>query len=73
MFAFVLIKTQPIKERQAFSELNKIPEVVELNALFGEYDLMAKIGVEDGNFESVVKQKIEKIPGITVMKVLNCC
>lgn len=71
--SFVLIKTQPLSEKTATKALSKIPEILEINPLFGEIDLMAKIEAEETDMNTIIKNKIETIPGVTVMKILNCC
>jgi len=56
----------PLHEYEVFNKLSKLPEVIELNPLFGEYDLIAKIEAED--YESIgeiILQKIKTIEGIT--------
>jgi DNA-binding Lrp family transcriptional regulator len=72
--SFVLIKTGKMEERETMGKLNKIPEVVEVHSLYGEeYNLM--IEIENGNtkFNEIIKKKLEKIPGMSIMKILNGC
>jgi DNA-binding Lrp family transcriptional regulator len=59
---FVLINTAPTKEHEVYSELLKIKEIVELNQLFGEYDLIAKIEAED--FDTLGRLVVDKIRGV---------
>ncbi|PKK85583.1 MAG: AsnC family transcriptional regulator [Thermoplasmata archaeon HGW-Thermoplasmata-1] len=69
---FVLISAAPSKEHEVYDELMKIPEIVELHPLFGEYDLIAKI--EGGDFDSlghVIVNKIRTIDGIIDTKTLT--
>ncbi|UCF12650.1 MAG: Lrp/AsnC ligand binding domain-containing protein [Thermoplasmatales archaeon] len=62
---FILICAAPALEREVYAKLSKIPEIIELHPLFGEYDLIAKIDAED--FEklgSIVINKIRTIKGV---------
>lgn len=71
--SFLLIKTQPLSEKEAFSTLSKIPEILEIHPLFGEDDILAKIEAEATEINTIIKNKIETIPGVIVSKTLNCC
>jgi len=62
----------PLHESEVFNTLSKIPEVIELHSLFGEYDLIAKIEAKD--YESIgeiIIHKIRTIEGITDTKTLT--
>jgi DNA-binding Lrp family transcriptional regulator len=62
----------PLHEYEVFNTLSKIPEVIELHPLFGEYDLIAKIEAKD--YESIgeiIIHKIKIIEGITDTKTLT--
>jgi len=69
---FVLITTAPTHERDVYTKLSKVPEVIEIHALFGEYDLLAKI--EGDDFDSlgeIVVNKIRSIHGVIDTKTLT--
>ena len=69
--SFVLINAAPANEHEIYHKLIKIPEIIELHPLFGEYDLIAKI--EAASFENVgdiVVNKIRSIEGIIDTKTL---
>ncbi len=69
---FVLINTAPAHEHEVYNKLSKVPEIVELYPLFGEYDLIAKIEAE--NFEKLgelVINKIRSIKGVIDTKTLT--
>ena len=69
---FVLITIAPTQEYDVYTKLSKVPEVVELHPLFGEYDLLARIEADD--FESlgvIVVNKIRSIEGILDTKTLT--
>ena len=69
---FVLINAAPAHEHEVYTKLSKIPEIVELHPLFGEFDLIAKIDAGDleklGEF---VIKKIRSIKGVTDSKTLT--
>ena len=69
---FVLISAAPAHEHEVYKELSKVPEIIELQPLFGEYDLIAKIEAED--FEKlgeIVVNKIRSIEGVIDTKTLT--
>jgi DNA-binding Lrp family transcriptional regulator len=70
--AFILISTAPRKEHEVYNELLKIPEIIELHPLFGDYDLIARVEVPDlDTLAHTVVDKIRKIEGITDTKTLT--
>ncbi len=69
---YVFIIAAPAHEHEVYNKLSKIPEIIELLPLFGEYDLIAKIEAED--FEKlgeVVVNKIRSIEGVIDTKTLT--
>ena len=69
---YVLINTAPAHEHEVYTKLSKIPEIVELHPLFGEFDLIAKVEPED--FEKLgelVVNKIRSIKGVIDTKTLT--
>jgi DNA-binding Lrp family transcriptional regulator len=68
---FVLINTAPTKGREVYSELLKIKGITELHPLFGEYDFIAKVDVEDFNsLGQLVVDKIHAMKGVVDTKTL---
>ena len=70
--AFVLIKAAPALEHEVYTNLLKIKDITELNPLFGEYDLIAKI--ETNNIEKlgeIIMYKIRSVKGVIDTKTLN--
>ena len=65
--SFVL--AQAVDERGVMGKLNKIPGVLGVYPLYGK-DCNLMVEVETGD---EVKKEIEKITGMSVMKVLNGC
>jgi len=69
---FVLINVVPAHEHDVYNKLSKIPQIVELHPLFGEYDLIAKIDATD--FEelgTIIVNKIRSITGVLDTKTLT--
>jgi DNA-binding Lrp family transcriptional regulator len=69
---FVLISAAPAREHEVYNRLSKVPEIVELHPLFGEYDLIAKIEADD--FETLgnlVVNNIRSIEGVIDTKTLT--
>jgi DNA-binding Lrp family transcriptional regulator len=69
---FVLINVAPAHEHEVYNKLSKIPQIIELHPLFGEYDLIAKIDASD--FEelgTIIVNKIRSITGVLDTKTLT--
>ncbi len=69
---FVLIHVAPAHEHEVYNKLSKIPQIIELHPLFGEYDLIAKIEADD--FEelgTIIVNKIRSITGVLDTKTLT--
>ena len=69
---FVLINAAPAHEHEVYTKLSKIPEIVEIHPLFGEFDLITKVEPED--FEKLgelVIEKIRSIKGVIDTKTLT--
>jgi len=68
---FVLIDIEPNREKEVYEKLIKLPQIVELYPLFGEYDLIAK--VEADSFDTIgdiVVQHIRSVDGVKATKTL---
>ncbi|MCK4332354.1 MAG: Lrp/AsnC ligand binding domain-containing protein, partial [Thermoplasmatales archaeon] len=60
------------REHDVYNKLSKVPEIIELHPLFGEYDLIAKIEADDfENLGVVVVNKIRSIDGVIDTKTLT--
>ena len=69
---FVLIKAAPSLEHEVYIKISKVPMIIEIHPLFGEYDLLAKIEAE--NFEKlgeVVINHIRSLKGVLDTKTLT--
>ena len=45
--AFVLLKTEPTKERDVYLELSSKDPVAEVHVLYGEFDLLVRLSSEN--------------------------
>jgi len=69
---FLLINTVPALEQEAYNKLFKMPEIIELHSLFGEYDLLARIEADDFKNPGVIGvNKIRSIDGVVDTKTLT--
>ena len=69
---FIMINAAPALEHEVYNKLSNVKEIVELQPLFGEYDLIAKIEVED--FEKlgkIVINDIRSVKGVIDTKTLT--
>jgi len=72
VIGFVMISVRPPNVRKVYNKLSKLPEIIELNALFGEYDLMAKIEAENvEKLANIVIDKIRTIDGVSDTRTLR--
>ncbi len=63
--AFVLISTEIGKESQVMKALINIENVTEVNAVYGAYDIVLKLEVDDlDGLKTIVSDKIRRIEGI---------
>jgi len=69
---FVLLHVPTAYENEVFNTLSKLPEVLEVHPVSGEYDIVAKIQAKDyETIAEIIKQKIKTIPGVTDTKTLT--
>ena len=69
---FVLISVVPRHERNVYNKLSKIPEIIECHLVSGEYDIIAKIKVDNlQNLPGIVVTKIKSIEGVKDTRTLT--
>jgi len=57
MQAYILINCNTGSETNVISELKELPEVVEINGVWGKYDIFLKVKTADPNgIEQIVKR-----------------
>ena len=65
--AYVLLKVTPGYERNIVKELENIPEIEDIDELYGEWDIITKAsvaGIED--LDALLSEKMRKIKGVTL-------
>ncbi len=73
MIAFILITTQNGKENEVAENLKKIPEVKEVYTLYGNYDVIAKVEVENlQRLNELGNEILKENKGILYTETLIC-
>ncbi|MDI6708668.1 MAG: Lrp/AsnC ligand binding domain-containing protein [Candidatus Thermoplasmatota archaeon] len=68
---FLLVNTQPPRDANAYNEISKLQEIIEAYMVFGKYDIIVKVGVENVNvFLNYLMPKVRKISGVVFTKSL---
>lgn len=65
MQSYVLLTCNTGSESNIIAELKKIPEVVEINGIWGKYDIFLKIATDDPQGIDKVISKIRTFKDIT--------
>ena len=65
MIGYILITCMPSQETDVIAELNKIPEVHEVNGIMGKYDIFVKVIGKIPDECDLIVSKIRSIKGIT--------
>lgn len=64
--AYVLIKTQAGQEKDVLETLNSDESIVDVSIVYGQYDLIAKVFLDDASdLPSFIMETIRPIGGIT--------
>lgn len=69
--AYVLLKVTPGYERNIVKTLKGLPEIKDINELYGEWDIITKASVpriED--LDSLLSEKMRKIEGIILTSTM---
>ena len=70
--ALVLLTTEPGREQEVVSELNKMVEIEEAMVLFGEYDVYCKVIVDDfSQLSDLVLKNIRTLSGVVETTTLT--
>jgi len=68
---FALLSISPLHEKTVYEHLTRIPEIIEVHPLFGEFDILIKIEAQDiDTIGSIVINKIRSIQGVMDSKTL---
>ena len=69
--AFVLMKTKAGRDREVYLALTQLPEVIEVHALYGEYDLLAMIEAEaTKHLTSILIERFRLVEGVKTTQTL---
>ena len=69
--AYVLLKVSPGYERNIVKELKDIPEIEDINELYGEWDIIIKASVERiEDLDTLLSEKMRKIEGVTLTSTM---
>lgn len=71
MMGYVLISLKSSDEQKVYAELSGMKEVKEVNILFGEWDLIAKLECESAEaLGSFVMEKVRSIPQVNLTSTM---
>lgn len=65
VYAYILLTVKSGSERKVCDKLSEYDEVLEVNELYGEYDLIIKVRVEDfSQLDDIVTYKVRSNPAV---------
>ena len=71
VIGFILIQTEAHREEEVLEALQKKTQIEEAHALFGEFDLIAKVSARDFNgISSIVLHHIRSVDGVVHTETL---
>ena len=65
MQAYILINCNTGSETKIISELKELPEIVEINGIWGKYDIFLKVKTVDPNGIEEIIKRLRNHPDIT--------
>jgi DNA-binding Lrp family transcriptional regulator len=69
--AYVLLKVRPGYERSIVKELKDMPEIVDINELYGEWDIITKASVARiDDLDALLSDRMRRIEGITLTSTM---
>jgi DNA-binding Lrp family transcriptional regulator len=69
--AYVLLKVRPGYERNIVKGLKDLPEIEDINELYGEWDIITKASVERiEDLDALLSEKMRKIEGVTLTSTM---
>jgi len=69
--AFVLVSAHPGAETRVLEALRGIPELSDVQPLYGEYDFICKVRGDDlSSVGGIVIDRIRRLPGVTETRTL---
>ena len=64
MQAYILINCNTGSETTLISELKELPEIIEINGVWGKYDVFIKISTQDPNGVEQIVKRLRNHPGV---------
>ena len=69
--AYILFKVNSGSEREACEQIIGFDEVLGASIIYGEYDVIAKVSVQDlQGLENLLAEKIRKVPSILLTSTM---
>ncbi len=69
--AYVLLKVNPGDERNIVKLLSELPEVKDVNELYGEWDIIIKVAVKNlEELDPILSEKIRVIKGVQLTSTM---
>jgi len=65
MQAYILINCKTGREISVIAELKELPEIIEINGIWGKYDVFIKIKTPDPNGVELILQRLRNHPDVT--------
>ena len=71
MLAYILIALKGCDEHETLNNIKQLPEIKDANVLFGEWDLIAKVEMENPEaLATFMMDKIRKMPEVKLSSTL---
>jgi DNA-binding Lrp family transcriptional regulator len=71
ILAYVLFKVSSGTEREVAQKLIEFEEVVQADIVFGEYDVIARLSIDDLNeLQDFVSERIRTVPNVLVTSTM---
>ena len=69
--AYILFKVSSGTEREACEKIVDLPEVVVADIIYGEYDILARISVQNLQMlEEFLAEKVRKVPSVILTSTM---
>ena len=71
MLAYLLINAEKDKEQEIYEAVNDFPEVIGTHIIFGEWDIIAKVKVENSeDLSTFILDKVRPLQGVAMTSTL---
>jgi len=71
VLAYVLFKVASGTEREVAQKMTEFDEVMQIDIVFGEYDVVARMATDDLNeLEEFVSKKVRTVPNVLVTSTM---